>query len=131
VRGRRINKPSDKGSANWQQKYVTTSDVMTYRDHLMAVPSNRSRIAIDLLRHNLLMDLGDRAAEFKFLIRDRDSKFTSMFGAIFASGGMRILRTPVRAPPADAIAERWIGTVRREPLDRMLICGCRTGHPRR
>jgi len=67
------------------------------------------------------MDLGDRAAEFTFLIRDRDSKFTSMFDAGFASEGMRILRTPVRAPRANGIAERWIGTVRRELLDRILI----------
>jgi hypothetical protein len=48
----------------------------------------------------LLINLGDRAAEFRFLIRDRDSKFTSMFDAVFASKGMRILRTPVRAPPS-------------------------------
>ena len=67
------------------------------------------------------MDLGDRAAQFKILIRDRDSKFTSVFDAIFASESIRILRTPVRAPQANAIAERWIGTVRRELLDRILI----------
>jgi putative transposase len=67
------------------------------------------------------MDLGDRAAEFRLLIRDRDSKFTGVFDAVFASEGLRILRTPVRAPRANAIAERWIATARRELLDRMLI----------
>ena len=70
---------------------------------------------------NFLIDLGDRAAEFRILIRDRDSKFPSMFDAVFASEGIRILRTPVRAPQANAIAERWIATARRELLDRMLI----------
>jgi putative transposase len=67
------------------------------------------------------MHLGDHAAQFAFLIRDRDSKFTDTFDAVFASESIRILRTPVRAPRANAIAERWIGTVRRELLDRILI----------
>lgn len=67
------------------------------------------------------MDLGDRAARFTFSIRDRDSKFTDAFDAVFTSEGIRILRTPVRAPRANAIAEWWIGTVRRELLDRILI----------
>jgi putative transposase len=67
------------------------------------------------------MDLGDRVTQFRFLVRDRDSKFTSVFDAVFASEGIGILRTPVRAPQANAIAERWIGTARRELLDRILI----------
>jgi transposase InsO family protein len=76
------------------------------------------------------MDLGDRVASFTFLIRDRDSKFTDTFDIVFASEGIRILRTPVRAPRANAIAERWIGTVRRELLDRILILNRRTTtHP--
>jgi hypothetical protein len=66
------------------------------------------------------MDLEDRIGQFKFLIRDRDAKFTDTFDAIFASDGIRILSTPVQAPRANAVAERWIGTVRRELLDRML-----------
>ena len=55
------------------------------------------------------------------VIRDRDSKFTSVFDAVFTSENIRILRTPVRAPQANAIAERWVATARRELLDRLLI----------
>ncbi len=62
---------------------------------------------------------------FKFLLRDQDTKFTAAFDAIFASEGIRAVRTPVRAPRANAYAERWVGTARRELLDRMLILGRR------
>jgi transposase InsO family protein len=71
------------------------------------------------------MDLGDRATQFRFLIRDRDSTFTAGFAAVLADTGIRILRTPVRAPRANAIAERFIGTLRRECLDHLLITGPR------
>ena len=67
---------------------------------------------------NLLIDLGECAEGVKFLIRDRDTKFTAAFDAIFASIGIRIITTPVQAPKANAIAERWIGTVRRECAGR-------------
>jgi len=93
----------------------------TRRVHLLGVTAHPSGAWVAQQARNLLMDLGDRAAQFRMLIRDRDSKFTSMFNAIFASEGLRILRTPVRAPQANAIAERWIGTARRELLDRILI----------
>jgi putative transposase len=74
---------------------------------------------------NLLMDLGDRVGQFRFLVGDRDAKFTDGFDAIFGAEGVQILRTPVRAPRANAFAERWVSTVRRKLPDRMLIFGPR------
>jgi len=71
------------------------------------------------------MDLGDRAEQFRFLIRDRDTKITATFDTVFAGAGIRIIRSPVRAPRANAIAERFIGTLRRECLDHLLITGPR------
>jgi transposase InsO family protein len=74
---------------------------------------------------NLSMGLAARAHPVKFLIRDRDAKFTLSFDEIFRAEGIRTIRTPARAPRANAFAERFVGTVRRECLDRMLIVGRR------
>jgi transposase InsO family protein len=73
----------------------------------------------------LLMDLNEHARRFRFLIRDRDTKFTVGFDAVFAAAGVEILRIPPRASKANAFAERWVRTVRSECLDWPLIFGHR------
>jgi len=70
---------------------------------------------------NLTMVLAERAHPVRFLVRDRDTKFTASFDEVFRSERIRIVRTPIRAPRANAVAERFVGTIRRECLDRMLI----------
>jgi hypothetical protein len=72
---------------------------------------------------NLLMDVEGQADGLKFLIRDRDAKFTAAFDTVFTAIGVRIIKTPVQASRANAIAERWIASARRECLNRMLITG--------
>jgi putative transposase len=74
---------------------------------------------------NLLMELDDRDQQVRFLIHDRDTKFPDAFDALLASEKIKVIRTPVQAPNANAHMERWVGTVRRECLDRLLIVGRR------
>ena len=72
---------------------------------------------------NLLMDLGDRAASFRFLVRDRAGQFTDAFDAVLADAGIEAVKIPPRSPCANAYAERFVLTVRTEVTDRMLIFG--------
>jgi transposase InsO family protein len=74
---------------------------------------------------NLLMELDDRDKQVRFLIHDRDAKFPRAFDALLAAEKIKVIRTPVRAPNANAHMERWVGSVRRECLDRLLIVGRR------
>jgi putative transposase len=69
--------------------------------------------------------LGDRGVSVRFLLRDHDAKFTGAFDEVFRSEGGQVLRTPIRAPKANAHAERWVQTVRAECLDWMLVLGRR------
>ena len=74
---------------------------------------------------NLAWDLQDAGLRPTVLVRDRDAKFTRSFDVVFASEGIRVVRTPIRAPRANTVAERWVGTLRRECLDWLLIFGQR------
>jgi transposase InsO family protein len=91
------------------------------RAHLAGVTAHPTGDWTAQTARNLVTDLTDRIGTVKFLIRDRDSRFTTTFDAVFAAEGIRIVRTPPQAPRANAICERMIGTLRRELLDRMLI----------
>jgi len=97
----------------------------TRRIYVCGITANPTGAWVTQQARNLSMVLADRVHPVKFLIRDRDTKFTASFDEVFHSQGIRIIRTPVRAPRANAFAERFVGTLRRECLDRTLIFGRR------
>src|SRR5207247_5574235 len=74
---------------------------------------------------NLATALQEEEASPRFLIHDRDTKFSGSFDEVFRSEGLRILLTPIRAPNANAFCERWVGTLRAECLDWTLVLGRR------
>jgi putative transposase len=98
-------------------------EVGSRRVHLGGVTHHPTGLWVTQQARNLLGNVGDQAPAWKFLIRDRDAKFTRVFDDVWRSTGTELLRTPVQAPNANAHTERWVGTVRRECLDQLLIVG--------
>jgi putative transposase len=100
-------------------------EVASRRVHLLGATTNPTGQWVAQAARNLVLDLGEHAHRFRFLIRDRDAKYTAMFDTVFQSEGIQVLLTPAQAPRANALAERWVRTVRRECLDRILIYNSR------
>ncbi len=109
------------GAGASRRPYISLA---TRRIEYVACTSNPDGDWVAQQARNLIMRLGDEHA-FRFLVHDRDTKFSCAFDEVFRTEGIRVIRTPVQAPNANAYAERWVRTLRADCLDRILILGRR------
>jgi putative transposase len=111
---------------SFKQLYVLfVIELSTREVHVLGVTEHPIGAWVTQGARNLVGDLADRGRSIKFFVRDRDTKFTASFDEIFRSEDIRVIKTPVRSPRANAYAERWVRTVRSECLDWMLVLGRR------
>jgi putative transposase len=103
-------------------------ELATRRVHIAGITANPDGRWVTQQARNLLMELDDEGIRQRFLVRDRDSKFSREFDEVFRSQGIQVIKAPARAPKARAHAERWVGSVRRECLDQLLVVGRRHLH---
>jgi transposase InsO family protein len=118
----------------WPRDFFNVETVLLRRYYVLFVIEAQSRVVhvlgattnpngpwVTQVARNFAADLEEAGRRLRFLIRDRDTKFTASFDEVFASIGVETIRTPVRSPRANAIAERWVRTVREECLDHLLV----------
>jgi len=103
-------------------------EVGTRHVHVLGVTAHPDGARSVQQARDLLMDLGERAAGFRFLVRDRAGQFTEAFGAVLAGAGIEVVKIAPRSPRANAYSERWVRTVRAEVTDRLMIAGPRHLH---
>src|SRR5690348_584929 len=100
-------------------------EIASRRAHLAGITANPTGEWVAQQARNLAWKLQDGVMQARYLLRDRDCKFTASFDRVFSSEGVKVVRLPYQSPRANSIAERFVGTCRREVLDHLLIFSAR------